>query len=85
MAIVKLNGKDPVINRFADNVRDTVNPLIEQVNALEVPTVSSDPAATADMVGHSIIVKVPGQPATVKVCVPNSSGGYEWVGVALSS
>ena len=52
---------------------------------LTVNVYTADPAASVDVRGQIIIVKTPRQPSIAKVCVENSVGGYEWVGVAQSS
>jgi hypothetical protein len=44
-----------------------------------------EPPAGVGYVGWVIVVTTSGQPSLVKVCVPNSSGGFEWVPVGQSS
>ena len=52
---------------------------------LTVNVYTADPTANLAARGQIIIVKTPGQPSIAKVCVENSVGGYEWIGVAQSS
>jgi hypothetical protein len=85
MAIVKLNGQDPVVNRFADNVRDTVNPLIKKVDEIKPAAVAAAPSADANRVGQITVVAAAGTASIVKICVQNSTGAYEWLTLGTSS
>lgn len=85
MAIVKVMTGDQVANRFQDNVRDTVNPLIQRVENLTPSVVASPPVPSASLVGRIVLVQKPGEAATIRICSPTSDGGFEWVTVGTSS
>ncbi len=59
--------------------------VLEEYVPWDTYTTTIEPTASASYAGKVIIVKDPGQPSIVKVCVQNSAGGYEWVGIAQSS
>jgi hypothetical protein len=48
-------------------------------------TTGTLPAPGASLLGISVALQDPGDPYYVLICVGNSSGGYEWVGIAQSS
>lgn len=75
------------INQIQDQLAAAVNPFLRLLaqGARVSQFYTSLPSPSSELRGLLVGVQTPGQPCTVWICLPNSAGGYEWVGIASST
>jgi hypothetical protein len=81
-ALPKIQTADEVVNRLQDAWLRVLNPFLRRAG---IELVSVLPEASAAWVGRVVVLVQPGTPSRACVCVPNSSGGREWLSFAQSS
>ena len=84
--VAKVQGIDPSINKFQDQLLGVTNTFMRQVSenigTMPVYDTPSRPVANASSAGQVIQLKNPGAAALVQVCLQKADGGFAWVTLA---
>lgn len=85
----KILSGQPYLDRVQDHFIAILNAFMVEVaqQATSIPRYSTSgrPPPSSTLGGSFIRVKDNNQPELLQLCMQNSSGGWEWVTVAMSS
>lgn len=87
-SLPRIQTDDRRINQIQDALAAAVNPVLQQSaqGATVVQFFQTLPVASVALRGVIVCSKPSaGDPCIISICVPNSAGGYEWVGLGSST